>query len=812
MAVWTEHKTKDGRSYYYNKGTKASVWEKPDDFVPAELPSASKQAWEERMDKTTLRLYYYDRVSKTSQWIKPENVEITSYVTKDDLEKIAAKADDAGDESTTKKLEKKKSSSKLTAEDAESPSRKRAKRKATEDDETLATSGEAPAAADDVSAKDDEKAKKRKKREKHASSKLKAKNKPKRTGRATSTLILRDDDDAGALADAIQDEAAPAFQILGKTDAIMELDILSAINGFLRAHTDANGPELLVKQLSSSYRGHPEMTRLVSSWLDVLDAPDPALLAANGPATMASVMTAKEAAVWDAPDALTFAYLKESIMDRYDPKLLSNVLSDSIVEPVWLKAMLHDQQWRLMLIELAEKHSTCGLLQYAIRRISEAGHHKEIASITNANVFFSVFNAIVTDMLQRMPSASVDEVRDDLYALQKMCAHAAYSHVYTQEVLLQLDTHLRAQDGAAMALRTKLDRLRQELHAHVLEKHGGRKVQAFHVLKRAQLTQTFPDLAQAIDMLYRERKCSAACAELLKQVYARPSPPPVAHVREHLVLEYLTDALFHPYESITESHRSASAYVLAYAASVVDDRSLLDTHAMSAHACPPFEAVAKALEETSVVCKSETTLSYNMHESEAIEKVLRTMETPVVAMGVLHWLSRLLESKSFLNGPFLHACFPVFLKLLRHDIALHMAQWPTVFNVLVKALMCQPESNPVKVLELKRETLRCMVHLMTCGYVLPVLHFIVQNTDALDQALLRNFVQLVLSRIAPPFSERFVTEWTTVLVHPKVLLALKSCPTDTKAKLQQYAAYCADLGSTILPHESLRVLGESFDA
>ncbi|OQR84623.1 negative elongation factor [Achlya hypogyna] len=801
MAVWTEYKTKDGRAYYYNKATKESVWEQPADYVAPEVPAASKQQWEERMDKTSLRLYYYDRVSKTSQWIKPEGVEITSYVTKEDLEKQAAKDDS---EAATKKLEKKKSASKLTAEAsevamAESPTKRRTKRKATDaDDDSAAVE---VIAADEAN---EEKAKKRKKRDKHASSKQKAKNKPKRTGRSTSTLILRDDDDAGTttdLASTIHEDAAPAFQLLGKTDAIMELDILSSINGFLRSHTDANGPELLVKQLSSSYRGHPEMTRLVSSWLDILDAPDPAAVAASAPASKDG---------WEDPDTLTYSYLKASIVERYDPKLLSNVLSDSVVEPAWLKSMLQDHKWRLMLIELAEKHSSCGLLQYAIRRISEAGHHKEIASITNANVFFSVFNAIVTDMLQRMPAAAVDEVRDDVAALEKMCSHAAYSYVYTQDVLLQLDSRLRARPDAA-ALRAKIDRLRQELHAGVLAKHGVRKVLPFYVLKRATVAQAFPVLAQAMDLMYRERKVSAACAELLKTVYERPSPPPVAHLREVAVLEKLTDALFHPYESIGEAHRAACAYVLAYAGSVVDGRSLLDTQPATLTP-PPLEAIVTALVEASAICKSETTLSYNMHESEAVEKLQRAMETPVVAMGVLHWLSRLLESKSFLNGPFLHACFPVFLKLLRHDVELHMVQWPTVFRVLVKALMCQPESNPVKVLELKRETLRCMVHLMTCGYVLPVLHFILRSTDALDQALLRNFVQLVHARIAAPFSDRFVGEWTKVLVHPKVLLALKSCPTDTKAKLAHFATYCADHATDVVPPESLRVLAESFEA
>lgn len=29
---WTEHKAPDGRSYYYNSGTKQSSWDKPDEL------------------------------------------------------------------------------------------------------------------------------------------------------------------------------------------------------------------------------------------------------------------------------------------------------------------------------------------------------------------------------------------------------------------------------------------------------------------------------------------------------------------------------------------------------------------------------------------------------------------------------------------------------------------------------------------------------------------------------------------------------------------------------------------------------------
>ena len=44
---WSEHKMADGRSYYYNSRTKASVWEKPDALkTPEEKMQDSNKASE----------------------------------------------------------------------------------------------------------------------------------------------------------------------------------------------------------------------------------------------------------------------------------------------------------------------------------------------------------------------------------------------------------------------------------------------------------------------------------------------------------------------------------------------------------------------------------------------------------------------------------------------------------------------------------------------------------------------------------------------------------------------------------------------
>lgn len=63
---WVEAKTEEGRAYYYNAGTSATVWEKP---VRAGA-SASADLWNE-MTTADGRKYYYHTVTKETSWTKP---------------------------------------------------------------------------------------------------------------------------------------------------------------------------------------------------------------------------------------------------------------------------------------------------------------------------------------------------------------------------------------------------------------------------------------------------------------------------------------------------------------------------------------------------------------------------------------------------------------------------------------------------------------------------------------------------------------------------------------------------------------------
>lgn len=86
-SLWTEHKSPDGRTYYYNTATKQSLWEKPDELkTPTEL-LLSKCPWKEYKSDTG-RTYYHNVNTKESRWTVPEELqELKDKIAKEEIPK-----------------------------------------------------------------------------------------------------------------------------------------------------------------------------------------------------------------------------------------------------------------------------------------------------------------------------------------------------------------------------------------------------------------------------------------------------------------------------------------------------------------------------------------------------------------------------------------------------------------------------------------------------------------------------------------------------------------------------------------------------
>ncbi|KAH8093749.1 hypothetical protein BXZ70DRAFT_949059 [Cristinia sonorae] len=72
MNVWTEHRNPEGRTYWFNTGTRESVWEKPDELKTPFERALNQTKWKEYFSGG--RKYFYNTETKESKWDMPDEL------------------------------------------------------------------------------------------------------------------------------------------------------------------------------------------------------------------------------------------------------------------------------------------------------------------------------------------------------------------------------------------------------------------------------------------------------------------------------------------------------------------------------------------------------------------------------------------------------------------------------------------------------------------------------------------------------------------------------------------------------------------
>uniref|UniRef100_A0A665W654 Pre-mRNA-processing factor 40 homolog A n=1 Tax=Echeneis naucrates TaxID=173247 RepID=A0A665W654_ECHNA len=103
-SLWTEHKSLDGKTYYYNTETKQSTWEKPDELKSPAEQMLSKCPWKEYKSDTG-KPYYYNSQTKESRWTKPKELEDLEEVTASTTTDPAVQADNTATMATVMEVE-----------------------------------------------------------------------------------------------------------------------------------------------------------------------------------------------------------------------------------------------------------------------------------------------------------------------------------------------------------------------------------------------------------------------------------------------------------------------------------------------------------------------------------------------------------------------------------------------------------------------------------------------------------------------------------------------------------------------------------
>eukprot|EP01125_Pyxidicula_operculata_P007528 TRINITY_DN2556_c0_g1_i2.p1 TRINITY_DN2556_c0_g1~~TRINITY_DN2556_c0_g1_i2.p1 ORF type:complete len:491 (-),score=73.21 TRINITY_DN2556_c0_g1_i2:36-1508(-) len=432
------------------------------------------------------------------------------------------------------------------------------------------------------------------------------------------------------------------------------------------------------------------------------------------------------------------------VMQRFDPKKADSIIQKSQQAPDWLPRMIDEPKWRQLIYTLSKEHKDCELLNFTIQLISEAGHQTEIASLTSASIYFSVFNRVLSGTLERVirtrDETELDKILPDF---KQMCNHSQHTYSYAQAMLRQLSAE---PNGA------NLVRLSEELYDSVKEYPMAEKLDTL----LSDYSSSAEDLKVSIVSIIQRKSVGHGDVLKLHGLYTSPQPPPVHYIRRPDILQYLIRALFLPGgEAIPMEYRDCYYYVLAYTSCKREGNTLTDPEK------DEINNVINALRECSNICHR----LYVGRELQSMVSLLSEyLVFPVVSMGVLFWSSVPLSDPGWYVTNYNTQSIQILLDLLKEMSSINVFQRREILKLFTKMFTLETELDSLASLDVKRKILDGMIYLMECGCVLPVLDT-VENwcTEGIDQSLIRYFVTKVLDMVGPPYSKTFIDHFLKVV-------------------------------------------------
>eukprot|EP01114_Cavostelium_apophysatum_P017848 TRINITY_DN5391_c0_g1_i1.p1 TRINITY_DN5391_c0_g1~~TRINITY_DN5391_c0_g1_i1.p1 ORF type:complete len:603 (+),score=146.86 TRINITY_DN5391_c0_g1_i1:116-1924(+) len=561
----------------------------------------------------------------------------------------------------------------------------------------------------------------------------------------------------------IENELAKYVSFFESPDSIMDPTLLSKMRAFLSLEGQ---PQTVVKALIASYRGYAQTSNLLAHWLK------------------ASGLDSAEVY------KLTDDHLKKVVLHSFDPKKADSIFGEAFAPPIWLESMIKQPDWRAVIYQLAETQSfrNCLMLNFAIQRISDEGHQTEIASLTTASTFFSVFNKVLKDSIENLLQLDELTLGPALDDFKKMCCHSQHTYLYAQ---LMLQALMKEKNGGS------LKRISQELEQEIVTK--GRITQAI-----GGVIHPSPDyLAVASSIAAMAATNSTNPSDIMKlyTLYSGNNPPSVEFLRLPLLFDLLIKDLFNPGKTINPTYKSKYLFVLAYAATMDAKKS----------GEAELKTTLKALEIVQPICQRN---SYGSELQASIGDLKENISFPVVAMGILQWIRFNLTDPEYYATSYNTLCVPIHLELLRELSSKHVLLRPQIMDLLSISFEMKTSLDALAALEMKRSLLDNIIFLMQCGYVLPVMVTVERWAQKTDQSLIRYFIVQVLDMIEPPYSHKFLSSLLRIIERPGTIEALKSLKVQEKKDvvLSQMIEHCiaTDYGWDASQLSSLNKLKEVF--
>ncbi|EDO29868.1 predicted protein, partial [Nematostella vectensis] len=503
---------------------------------------------------------------------------------------------------------------------------------------------------------------------------------------------------------------------------------------YIRRYFLVGGPrEELVKLLSENYCGIAQSANLLANWL---------------------ILTGSN--VHDV-EQLVENHLKDLIIKHFDPKRADSIFTEAGETPSWLEGMIAHPTWRSMFYKLSEQYPECLMLNFTIKLISDAGHQAEITSVSTACHQIEVFSRVLKTSVEGFVEEGEMSLESNLPEFSKMVCYGQHTYLYAQCLL-----NLVAQEPHAGA---KVKRVSQEVMKSAVE--GGHDITQITLCLNG--SPSYPRVCSGLSSMLGKNALNPGDITVLYKLFTSPQPPPCDLIRIPQFLDLLLDALFKPGQHIHSEHKFKYTYLLAYASCVHEawqdgKRVLLNRDEL--------KATTQAVEKAHTLCMQDSSgAGHLISEVKVLFQCIRQVSLGNLMSPPIRFR---LKTQPFCS---------VFKKLRVPLLSVVIYVYP-FFACFLQ-------------LEFKKTVLDRMIHMLSRGYVIPVISFIhkCMTGQITDNSLIRHFVtevfsgvllyalsqravpilvKSVLEMIAPPYSSEFVQLFLPIVRNEEITGSLRS--------------------------------------
>ncbi|VDL11789.1 unnamed protein product [Hymenolepis diminuta] len=596
-----------------------------------------------------------------------------------------------------------------------------------------------------------------------------------------------------------------ALEELRKPDAILENPekIAKAIEA-LSTSRDGNDEnysdsENAAAVLTESYQGAIEFLFEIGTWLTYID---------ENPQQARDIIE---------------SVVMETILQNYDrTKTLKFFDSGNAYEAVkWQSLLIQSARWRQTIYELAQqpRNEDCVFLSLAMPLIAD-NFIDELVSVPMAwgtlEIYLNCVNYTLRPLLDNFPQIMDDDlffldmvfmkVQSTSSSSPQQQSQPSTQHGFQETALgryiveMQADpgkkkiyehlkhfldmgchseaTYLMLQSVLQCLIRRRNDTAARHLSL-LLESEARRRgcdVSRYSVY--FCYAKNYPTEVMAMRNILAEQTLNNPELETIYTAYMGDVPPPVSLIRQPLFIVMLADALFANPERLLNEQLECYAYLYAYASVTIEEIDL-STEGRLELDRSDVAKVSSDIMEASRICKhwnTTTGSAVSLRAFRDLPTLLQCLRHRSIAFGVFRFLWAIFRSKRVEFELNLETMKPYCI-VVNELASLNPYLRPAILFFVSELLGSQMEGmEDLSQLEYKKMLVGLLVHLTTCGYVLPTIkkmHLLFERNHV-DVSIVRHFVTELLSIASPPYHPEFMKAIHPLVSHPDITDGLQT--------------------------------------